>query len=381
MIHVNVKPENFRWIRERAGMDTERLAQRFPRYPDWEVGIAQPTLRQLEKLARTVHAPIGYFFLSEPLDEPFPIPDFRTIRSRPLRRPSLNLLDTVHLCQQRQAWYRDSVRLEKGEALAFVGSIRIENDIETVAGIIRESLSLDLEARRAVPSWTDALRRLIQSADSLGVLVMASSIVGGDTHRKLDPEEFRGFALADDHAPLIFINGADTKATQMFTVAHELAHLWLGQTALSDSTPEGLSSHEVETWCNRVAAEILVPIAIFREEYRESEDLARALASLSRRFKVSTLVILRRIFDIGGLSRDEFRSAYQAELEKVKSLRKGSEGNFYQSQTVRVGDRFARALITDTLAGGTSFTESFHLLGIQKLQTFDEFSRRFGIIY
>ena len=380
MMRVNVKPGIFRWTRERAGMDIEWLAHRFPRYPDWEVGSAQPTLRQLEKLARTVHAPIGYFFLSKPLDEPFPIPDFRTIRSRPLRRRSLNLLDTVHLCQQRQAWYRDSVRLEKGEALAFVGSVRIEDDIETVAGIIRESLSLDLEARRAVPSWTAALRQLIKSADSLGVLVMVSGTVGSNTHRKLDPEEFRGFALADDYAPLIFINGADTKAAQMFTVAHELAHLWLGQTALSDSTPEGLSSHDVETWCNRVAAEILVPVTILREEYRESEDLPRVLASLSRRFKVSTLVVLRRIFDIGGLSRDEFRSAYRAELERVKSLRKGGGGNFYQSQTVRVGDRFARALVIDTLEGGTSFTESFHLLGIRRLRTFDEFARRFGII-
>ncbi len=380
---IEVKPDSFRWTRERAGMDTEALIRRFPKYADWEAGFAQPTLKQLERLARTVHAPIGYFFLSRPLEEPFPIPDFRTVGSRPPARPSPNLLDTVYLCQQRQDWYRDFVRAEREQPFDFVGSAKPGGDIETVAAVIREALGLDLEERRVLRTWTDALRQFILATDTLGVLVMVSGIVGSNTHRKLDPGEFRGFALTDDHAPLIFVNGADTRAAQMFTLAHELAHLWIGQTALSDSTPDILSGHEIETWCNRVAAEILVPIAVLHKEYQKNEELSHALARLARRFKVSTLVILRRIHDMGGLTRNEFRNAYGAELERLKTITgsSGSGGDFYLTQAARVGNRFARAVVVSALEGGTSFTESFRLLGVRRTRTFDELARRLGIVY
>ena len=380
MLRVEVRPELLRWGRERAGMGVGALVGRFPRYAEWEAGKVHPTLNQLERLARTVHAPIGYFFLTEPPDEPFPIPDFRTMGGGPIGRPSLDLLDTIDLCQRRQDWYREFARLEGEEPRAFVGSVNPKSDIENVAAEIRATLHLDLEERRVLPTWSEALRRFVERADALGILVMVSGIVGNNTHRKLDPEEFRGFALADNLAPLVFINGADTKAAQMFTLAHELAHLWLGETALSDTRPDSLPDHEVEAWCNRVAAELLVPLADLRSEYRKGEDLSETLTRLARRFKVSTLVVLRRIYDAGGLTRKAFREAYQAELAKLRSIPRGGGGNFYPTQTTRVGKRFARAVVVSTLEGGTSFTESFRLLGFSKTSTFDKLARRLGVI-
>ena len=379
-MRVEVKPELLRWVRERAGLPVDALVHRFPKYAEWESGNARPTLRQLERLAKATRAPVGFFFLSEPLDEAIPIPDFRTVGSGPLRRPSPDLLDTVYLCQQRQDWYRDFARMEGEEPLPFVGSASPASDIEEVATDIRAVLRLDLEERRTIPTWTEALRRFVEAADGIGVLVMVSGIVRNNTRRGLDPDEFRGFALVDDLAPLVFVNGADTKAAQMFTLAHELAHLWLGQSALSDSRPDLLPAHDVEAWCNRVAAELLVPLAVLREEYRKGEHLPAALARLARRFKVSTLVILRRIHDAGGLTRGQFRQAYDAELEKLKAVPRGGGGSFYPTQTARVGKRFARAIVVSTLEGGTSFTESFRLLGVKKTSTFDELARRLGVV-
>ena len=268
ILRVNVKPKLLRWARERASIELDALERRFPKYREWESGHRQPTLKQLELLAKVTHAPIGSFFLSRPLEERIPIPDLRTVCDRPMGRPSVELLDTVYLCQQRQDWYRDFARMEGENPLPFVGSASPASAVESTAERIRTALGFDLDERRALPTWTEALRRFIGQADVLGVLVMTSGIVGNNTHRKLDPDEFRGFALADELAPLIFINGADSKAAQMFTLAHELAHLWLGESALSDVGPISMPSHAVEVWCNHVAAELLVPLVSLREEFR-----------------------------------------------------------------------------------------------------------------
>ena len=381
-VRVDVKPELLRWARERAGADVGALVRKFPRYREWEDGEVRPTYRQLENFAKTVHAGVGYFFLSEPPDEPFPIPDFRTMGGGPVGRPSLNLRHTIYLCQNRQDWYEGFARAEGEEPLPFVGSAKLSEDVETAAARMRRVLKFDLNARRASPTWTEALRRFIELADEIGVLVMVSGVVGNNPHRRLAPEEFRGFALANEYAPLVFINGADTKAAQMFTLAHELAHLWLGETALSDSAPDSVPDRArrgVEIWCNRVAAELLAPIEIVRAEYRPGEELSAESSRLARRFKVSTLVILRRIYDIEGLPHDRFRRAYDDELERLRAIPGRGGGNFYATQTARVGKRFAYAAIADTLGGRTSFREAFQLFGFSKTETFKKLADNLGV--
>ncbi len=380
MIRVNIKPELLRWARTRARMDAEVLTRKFPLYREWERGEKQPTLKQLEKFAKTIHVPTGFLFLSSPPDETNPVPDFRTLGSSQIEQPSVDLLDTVYLCQQRQEWYRDFARLNGETKLKFIGSATLESEVEEVAATIRSALDFDLEKRQALPTWTEALRQFIDMAENLGVLVMVSGIVGSNTHRRLDPNEFRGFALVEDIAPVVFINGRDTKSAQMFTLSHELAHLWLGQSALSDSNPASVPPNEIEAWCNRVAAELLVPLAVLREEYSRGEDLSLAVVRLGRRFKVSGLVILRRIHDAGGLSERQFREAYEDELKKLKNLKKSQGGDFYPTEISRVGKRFACALVSSTLEGGTSFTESFRLLGFRKMKTFRELAKRLGVL-
>ncbi len=306
------------------------------------------------------------FFLSEPLDEPVPIPDMRTIGSEIVGRPSVELLDTVYLCLQRQDWYRDYARIEGEDPLRFVGSETTRSDVESTAERIRGELGFDVNERRKLRTWTEALRRFIEQADSLGILVMTSGIVGNNTNRRMYPEEFRGFALSDDLAPLVFINGADTRAAQMFTMAHELAHIWLGKSALSDVGAVSVPSHDVVGWCNRVAAELLVPFASLLESYRESEELPIQLNRLAREYKVSTLVVLRRLHDVGVLDREELRSAYGRELDRIRNIEPTSGGSFHPTLRARVGRRFGGAIVTSTLGGRTSFSESFRLLGKKK---------------
>jgi len=379
MNRVPVKPAMLRWALERAGRSAVSVRERLPQLDRWERGEASPTLKQLERFAQATHTPIGYLFLQEPPIELVPIPDFRTIGSERLERPSADLLDTIYLCQQRQEWYRDFARTEGEGPLPFVGSVTLASDIEETGALIRHALGFDLEERRRTPTWTEALRRFIGLADELGVLVMVSGVVGSNNRRKLDPEEFRGFALVDPLAPIVFVNGADTKAAQMFTLAHELAHVWLGQSALSDVAPASSPSHAVEIWCNRVAAELLVPLATFREEYQPEAALRAELDRLARRFKVSTLVILRRIHDAGGLTADQFWREYRLELERLRAMPSGDGGNFYLTLGARASKRFARALVVRTLEGQSSFTEAFRLLGLKKMATFQELGHSLGV--
>lgn len=377
MTRIAISPDMLRWARDRAQLDVLALTARFPKLEAWEAEEVQPTLKQLEDYARATHAPIGYFFLPAPPVEPVPIPDFRTMADRAIARPSPNLLDTIYACQERQAWYRDFSLIDGQPPLPFVGALNVNMAPVQAAEQIRHTLGFDVDARRNCRTWTEALRLFIEQAESIGVMVMVSGVVLNNNYRHLDPQEFRGFALADDRAPLVFINGADSKAAQMFTLAHELAHLWLGQSALSDVSAGETSDNAIETWCNQVAAELLVPMDVFLGELVADEPVHDTLSRLARRFKVSTLVVLRRLADAGRLDRNAFFRAYRDELEHLRNIAAAGSGggDFYRTTASRVSKRFARALVESTLEGRTLYRDAFRMLGIAKTSTFNEFGR------
>lgn len=378
---VEVKPKLLKWACERAGHPVDAYAAKFPHLEAWIKGTSQPTLKQLEKFARATHAPIGFFFLAEPPEEKLPIPDFRTVQGREVRRPSPDLLETVYVCQQRQEWYRDFAKSMREEPRPFVGKLRLRDDIVQAAESIRGQLGFELKARAQMGTWTDALRLFIDQADSAGIMVMCSGVVLNNTTRRLDPQEFRGFAMSDEYAPLVFINGSDTKAAQMFTLAHELAHIWLGQSALSDVEVSKASQFEVERWCNQVAAELLVPLTAFKADFKPREEFKGEIDRLARRYKVSTLVVLRRAYEAGAISQKRLNEEYEAELERIAALpARSGGGNFYLTLPARVSKRFARALVASTLEGQTLHRDAMRMLGFSKTETFRQLGESLGVI-
>ncbi len=388
MNYVAVKPTLLRWAQKRSGQNIKTLYNKFPKLKLWETGEAKPTLKQLERFAKTVHTPIGYLFLDKPPVEKVPIPDFRKMPNVSQKNPSPDLLDTLYICQRRQDWYRDYMRSMREESLSFIGSTRpLTSNIIKTAENIRKVLNFSIEKRKNLTTWTSALNLFIEQTNSIGVLVMVSGIVGSNSHRKLDPKEFRGFALSDSLAPLIFINGADTKAAQMFTVAHELAHLWINQTAVSNAQALAVPKHHIESWCNKVAAELLVPLNLIRQMYDNKKiklNFSNEIQRFTKYFKVSSLVILRRIYDMKKLTAKEFSTQYEKELKRLNDIQKknkksGGGGDFFLTLRMRVSPRFARALVSHTLEGHTSFRESFKLLGIKKMSTFKGAGKNVGV--
>ncbi len=375
MIRAPVQPLLLRWARERAGMELAGLAERFPKLGRWEQGEEQPTLRQLERFAKVVHVPVGYLFLSSPPEEILPIPDYRTIGSHGIHRPSPDLLQTIHACQEKQAWFREFALSAQLPPVEFVGSATLGTATVSVARQMQKTFLLSLDERKACRGWEEAQRYLCRQAERAGVLVMVSGVVGSDTKRKLDPDEFRGFSLAEKLAPLVFVNGADTRAARIFSLAHELAHLWLGTSALSDmgAAPRHTQRTE-EAWCNAVAAEFLVPNDELNLEYTEDEPLDEALKRLGSIFKVSALVVLRRMLDSGKIRRDQFDEAWKMQLGRFKPGG-GGGGDFYKTTMTRVSRRFAHALVESTLEGRTLYRDAFRMLGISKTATFNSLAR------
>lgn len=375
VVHVDVAPALLRWAVERAGWDEETTARRAPQFTKWVRGETRPTLKQLKTFAKNTHAPFGFLFLPEPPDEPLPIPDMRTIGNVGVLRPSVDLLDTIYLCQRRQDWYRDYASDNGAEPLDFVGSATLDTPPARVAGDIAERLDFGVEERQKLSGNEKVRRGLIDRIENIGVLVMVNGVVGADTHRKLDPAEFRGFALSDPLAPLIFVNGADAKAAQLFTLVHELAHIWLGRSALSEAAMDSREGRTEEQWCNSVAAEVLLPLNDLRSD-DGGQVTVEELERLAKRYKVSTLVVLKRIFDAGFLTWDEYTERYRGEYERVMSLVKDKNGdsgggNYYKTQPLRLSRQFAKAVISSTREGSTSYREAYQLLGTKKHATFE----------
>lgn len=380
MTRAPVSPEMLSWARERAGFSVGTLESRFPRLQAWERGEKQPTIKQLEAFAKATRVPFGYLFLSEPPEERLPIPDLRAMAERPMR-PSPDLLETIYTMQRRQDWLREELVEGEAEPLEFVGTARLNDDPMSVGQEMRRVVGLDEGWASAVPSWVGAVGELRQRIEGLRVMAVINGIVGNNTHRKLDVEEFRGFALTDRYAPLIFVNGTDAKSAQMFTLAHELAHVWLGAEGEGVSGFEGVfpGDGRVEKFCDRAAAEFLVPARELKVRWRDTKGTPDPFGRLARHFKVSPIVAARRALDLRLVNREIFFDFYNAYTKRERKRVKGTGGgDFYNNQNTRVGESFATHVILATMGGRLSFKEAYALTGLRG-GAFQEYARRLGM--
>jgi len=377
---VAVRESVMRWALSRSNLTQQRLASRFPRIQEWIDGTTRPTLRQVERLAKATRTPLGYFFLAKPLEDSLPIPHFRTIRDKVSGRPSPDLLETVHTMQRRQAWMRQLLVEEGKDPLSFVGSARHDEEPVFLAQALRQALGLADDWAAVHKTWTHALRALREATEAAGVLLVSNGVVGNNTHRKLDVEEFRGFVLVDEYAPLVFLNNNDGKAPQMFTLAHELAHLLFGVSAAFDLRRMEPARDAIELACNHVAAEFLIPAAQLRQLWPTVRDRSDPFGAAAREFKVSAIVAARRALDLALIRRSDFLVFYQRYLKQDRRRSESREdgGDFYSNQDLRVGRRFAVAVMTAAEEGKLSYTEAYRLTGLHGA-AFTKYGKRLGI--
>lgn len=369
------------WALDRAGLSMGAAKKRAPILEKIEWGdVVELSYTQLDSLARITRTPLGYFFLPEPPVEELPIPDFRTRRDQQVREMSPDLIETVFDMHARQQWYREYALGEGYEPVPFVGSANVGEPIVEVARTIRASFGLSEGWASRIYNLGETVSYIRDLFQENGILVVINGVVGNNPNRKLDVEEFRGFVLSDKMAPLVFVNNADFKAAQVFTLFHELVHLWIDRDGIIDLDENANSEGEVETFCNRVAAEILVPENELASYWVMNPVLHMEARTLARRFKVSPIVIGRRLLDSGLVSRERYLAFYNEYVAggfRDNGVDSGSGGNFYNNQNNRIGKRFMRAVARALMEGKVSYTHAFKLTGL-KGATFDKYVKMVG---
>ena len=370
MHRIAASPEVLRWARERAGLKLADLQGRFLKLEElekWEAGTSQPTMSQLEKFAKATRVPFGFLFLPEPPEMPLPFADFRRVENRRRQGVSPELMDTIHLMRRRQAWLREEQIEADVAPLECVGSARLADDPAATGRDMRRVLGLEDGWTSLASTWTAAVGTLRSTIEELGIMAVINGVVGNNTRRKLDVGEFRGFALSDPYAPLIFVNGADAKSAQMFTLAHELAHLWLGDMGEGLSGFQGLQPDggDVERFCDQAAAEFLVPAMELRDAWQGIAATGTAFEKLARRFKVSPVVIGRRAMDLDLVEPEKFFSFYRNYMKRERQEQQpGIGGDFYNNQNTRVGRLFASHVTRAAQEGRIGFKEAYDLTGL-----------------
>jgi Zn-dependent peptidase ImmA (M78 family) len=372
---VEINNELITWAISRAGYELQNFAEKFPRVTDWLEGTKKPTIPQLKKFANKVKLPFGYLFLDRPPEETLPIPYYRTLQGE-TREIDLNVRDTILMLQKRQEWLQEYYIERDYDRLEFVGKFNETDTKEDIIRDIRDTLGLQKDWARNHANWQNALKALSQRCEEHRIILVFNSIVGNNTHRPIPVEECRGFVLVDEYAPFMFINSADTKAAQMFTLIHELAHIWIGKSAAFDFRKLQPTDNQIETLCDQIAAEFLVPEDLFEQEWQQLQDFKL----LAKKFKVSPIVIGRRALDLHKISRDTFFDFYNDYMDQFfkKKESQGGGGNFYATLKYRLNPRFLAEVNRAAKQNKLLYRNAYELTGLRS-ETYHNAIKELGV--
>ena len=386
MSEALITPKILQWARERSNITLQMLAEKtrldVEKLAFWENGETKPTFSQAKKLARALNIPFGFLFLPSPPEEKLALPDLRTIPNSEKKSFSAEFKDHLNDVLRKHEWYRDYLIEEGAEPLDILGKFSDKDDPKLVAYEIGIYLEIDSKVRQPAADTEDFLRKFIRIVEDEGILVLRSGIVGNNSRRKLLVEEFRGFAISDDIVPLIFLNARDAKSAQIFTLAHELAHLWIGESGISNPnffTQFPVENKRIEKFCNHVSAELLVPEKEFLLEWDGHLSVDENLYRLGRKYRVSSLVILRRAFELGKINRDDYVDAYETEVKKFRNREtkklKSAGGDFYLTLWARNSRRLTTAIISATLEDRLRYPDAAKMLNV-RVQTLEKIASK-----
>jgi Zn-dependent peptidase ImmA (M78 family)/transcriptional regulator with XRE-family HTH domain len=302
-----ITPNVLKWARESARMSEETAASKVPvsieKLKEWEEGTEQPTIHQAEILAKSYRRPFALFFLPEIPRDFQPLQDYRRKTAKPLGTASIFIIREI---QQKQSWISEVYEENHDHKLPFVGKYSIKdnpivvaNDIISTLGIHPFHYLLD-----------NPIREWIDKAESKGIFISRTSFI--HSRLKLDSEELQGFTISDPYAPFVFVNSEDWDAPQLFTLVHELAHIWIAESGISNEIEPDIrfkdTLHPIELFCNKVAANALMPDAIMRSLNIRIFNSSKDVFKTAKAFGISSFALLYRAFNLNLINLDQYRN-------------------------------------------------------------------------
>jgi len=269
---------------------------------EWEDGLQQPTIHQAEILAKVYRRPFALFFLPEIPRDFQPLQDYRRKTAKHLGTASIFIIREI---QQKQAWISEVYEESLDKKLPFVGRFSIKNNATEVANDILRILDINpfhYSLDRPIREWID-------KAESKGIFISRTSFI--HSRLKLDSEELQGFTISDQYAPFVFVNSDDWDAPQLFTLVHELAHIWIAESGISNEIEPEIRSedtfHPVELFCNEVAANALMPVSVMRSLDTHIFDNANKVFKTAKSFGVSSFALLYRALKLDLITIESYR--------------------------------------------------------------------------
>lgn len=367
---VNISAAVLHWVMRTVQLDT--LPPQIVEYlSKWVNGEKEPTFNQVEKVSNATGIPLGYFFLQQPPHESIPLMEYRTIKSVAFEQPSRNLIETIHDMEMVRDWTREHMKTENLPTPNCVGMFKHEQNYVRCATIIRKVLGLTEDWFTKSKTVNDSFRFIRNAISNIGVLVMMNGIVGNNTHRVLDIDEFRAFAMIDEYAPLIFINTNDSGNGKLFSLLHEFAHICIGESDFfNDRNNIATPVRPVEVLCNAIAAEILVPQNLFLREWNESIQIyteKETIEALAKYFKCGITVIARKALDNDKINSDLYYEMAALAIKRFSDKRRWDKengvggGDYYRTAASRIDKRFFLMLNNSVEEGKTLYTDAFRL--------------------
>lgn len=353
-----ISPVIINWIAEQRNTEPKSLAKQLApkKIEQFLSGSINKSIA--EKLAKLADIPFGYLFLSKPpiINNP-KIPDLRqTVGAEPLSKDFIDVLKDI---ERKVSWYKEFL-IESGneKPLKFVNKFPYSSDLSyyKVAQDISETIDFSIKSGSVKISRISYYKELSARFENIGILIFKNSVVGNNNTRKLNAEEFRGFALIDQLSPAIFINSADNPQAQLFTLLHEVAHIWIGQNGVSSWNQD----RNVEAFCNKVAAEFLMPEELFIKEWDKYNGCQ--IEEIANIFKVSKLAIIVKAVQLNLLPQEAIVEA-RNQL-KNNQQENSSGGNFYNMLPVKNSHRFTEAVVNQAMSMNLPLREAGKLLNV-----------------
>lgn len=333
-----------RWAREQTGKTIEDVAHALNQAPSlilaWEDGVGGPTFAQLETLAYSVYKrPTAIFFFPEPPREAEGKIEFRTLPAADalLMHPDTRLATRQAILHQLSLSEIYGERNPAADPIFNAIEIKPAQDIKAIAHTIRSHLGVPIETQLSWRSTADSFDKWRTVFETSGVYTVK---------RAFKDNTISGFCVLNDTFPLIVVNNSHTFSRQVYTLFHELAHILIGEAGITLTSTNYVGRiadprmRQIETWCNALAAEALVPSAIFNQRY-QGDTSDEAVGALADQFHVSREVILRRLLERNAVTQQYYEvKALKWNEERRNSEKPSKGGNFYHTHMAYLGRKF-----------------------------------------